>query len=176
MRKINKIFGFILYFSIGIRLPRSNSTINFGSKHFRRFCAKLICDSVGENVNIEKGSTFSSHIKIGNNSGIGIRANIGESVTIGNDVMMGPDCVIYTRNHRHDDLSIPMRLQGYEEVKPVFIGDDVWIGARVLIMPGVSVGNGAILSAGSVVTHDVPAYAIVGGVPAKVIKSRKGEN
>ena len=153
-------------------MPRSNARFSFGSKKIRRLCAKLICESVGKNVNIEKGATFSSHTIIGNNSGIGIRAAIGSGVTIGNDVMMGPDCIIYTRNHRHDELSIPMRLQGYEETKPVYIKDDVWIGSRVTIMPGVTVGKGAILGTGCVVTHDVPEYSIVGGVPAKVIKYR----
>ena len=56
---------------------------------------------------------------------------------------------------------------------PVVIGNDVWIGDRVIIMPGVHVGDGSIIAAGAVVTHDVPPYTIVGGVPAKVIKSRK---
>jgi maltose O-acetyltransferase len=65
-----------------------------------------------------------------------------------------------------------MRLQGYEDVEKVCIKDDVWIGSRVTIMPGVTVGVGAIIAAGAVVTHDVPDYTIVGGVPAKVIKSR----
>jgi acetyltransferase-like isoleucine patch superfamily enzyme len=52
----------------------------------------------------------------------------------------------------------------------------VWIGDRVIIMPGVNIGDGSIIAAGAVVTKDVPAYSIVGGVPARVIKSRKSEN
>ena len=59
-----------------------------------------------------------------------------------------------------------------QKIKPVIIGDDVWIGGRVIILPGVTIGNGAIVGAGAVVTRDVPEYAIVGGVPAKVIKMR----
>lgn len=64
----------------------------------------------------------------------------------------------------------------FEEYKEVHIGNDVWIGTRVLIMGGVSIGNGAVVAAGAVVTKDVPPYAIVGGVPAKVIKYRFPED
>lgn len=58
-------------------------------------------------------------------------------------------------------------------VSEVIIGNDVWIGMRVIIMPGIKVGNGVVIGAGAVVTKDVPDYAIVGGVPARIIKFRK---
>ena len=66
-----------------------------------------------------------------------------------------------------------MMQQGFEEERPVYIGDDVWIGDRVMILPGVHVGNGSIIAAGAVVTKDVPDHTVVGGVPAKVISIRK---
>lgn len=93
-------------------------------------------------------------------------------MTIGRDVMMGPDCVVLTRNHRHDRVDVPMIEQGYEDYRPVTIEDDVWIGRRVTILPGVNVGAHSILSAGAVVTKDVEPYSVVGGVPARLIKKR----
>lgn len=66
-----------------------------------------------------------------------------------------------------------MRLQGDSEPKPIVIGDDVWIGARSIILKGVHIGKGAVIAAGAVVSRDVPEYAIVGGVPARVIKYRE---
>ncbi len=87
--------------------------------------------------------------------------------------MMGPDVVILTQNHKFDRLDIPMLEQGFKDEQPVTICDDVWIGVRAIILPGVTVGKGAIIAAGAVVTKDVCEYAIVGGNPARVIKMRK---
>lgn len=87
--------------------------------------------------------------------------------------MMGPECVIFSRNHEFSDLDTPMRLQGYKDSAPCVIGDDVWIGRRVMIMPGVHIGNHCIIGAGAVVTKDVPDWAIVAGNPAVVKKYRK---
>jgi maltose O-acetyltransferase len=92
---------------------------------------------------------------------------------IGDDVMMGPFVVILTANHRHDESGIPMRVQGMTQA-PVRIESDVWIGAQVVILPGVTIGRGAIVAAGAVVTRDVLPGSVVGGVPAKVIRQRGG--
>lgn len=170
--KMKKAIGKVLYDSIAIRLPYSESKLNFGSKKIRIFCAKLIGVQCGSNINIEKGARFSSDLIIGNNSGVGVNSLIGNQVNIGNDVMMGPECFIYTSNHRFDNLAIPMIQQGMSKIVPVVIKDDVWIGARVTILPGVKVGKGSIIAAGSVITKDVPEYAIVGGTPGRVLKLR----
>ena len=124
-------------------------------------------------MNIETDAKFSTSVQLGNYSGLGEHCRIHGKVIIGDYVMMGPDCVIYTRNYRFDRCDIPMCQQGFSPEKEVVIGNDVWIGGRVTIMPGVQIGSGAIIAAGAVVTKDVPDYAIVGGCPAKVIKYRK---
>ena len=171
--KMIRAFAILTYDLIAIHLPASHQKWSFGAKRLRAFCARHMLTSCGENVNVERHARFGRGVTLGDRSGIGINASIGEQTHIGSDVMMGPDCVIYTRNHRFDRLDIPMREQGYGPVEPVEIGDDCWIGGRVTILPGVHVGNGAVIAAGAVVTKDVPPYAVVGGVPAKIIYNRK---
>ena len=85
---------------------------------------------------------------------------------------MGPEVLIMTSSHKFDRIDIPMCEQGDMSPKKVVIGSDVWIGARVIILPGVQIGSGSIIGAGAVVTKDIPPFSVVGGVPAKVIKSR----
>ena len=164
--------GKLLYNSIAKKMPLSDSRMNFGSKRLRAFCGKLILEHCGSNVNIEKGAQFSVAVSLGDNSGIGVNALISSYVTIGNDVMMGPECMIFTSNHGMDRLDIPMWKQKHADPKPVVIGNDVWIGARVTILPGVHIGDGSVIGAGSVVTKDVEAYSIVAGNPAKLIRKR----
>jgi maltose O-acetyltransferase len=145
---------------------------SFGKKA-RYFCCKHIFLRIGKDVNVEHGVDFSdiTKVEIGDNSGLGINSCIG-AVSIGNNVMMGPEVYIVTQNHRYSDLSTPMIRQGATEVQRVVIEDDVWIGARVIILPGRKVGIGAVVGAGSVVTKDVPEYAVVGGNPAQILKYR----
>ena len=171
--KLIRAFAILTYDLIAVHLPASHQKWSFGAKRLRAFCARHMLTSCGENVNVERHARFGRGVTLGDRSGIGSNASIGEQTHIGSDVMMGPDCVIYTRNHRFDRLDIPMREQGYGPVEPVEIGDDCWIGGRVTILPGVHVGNGAVIAAGAVVTKDVPPYAVVGGVPAKIIYNRK---
>ena len=142
------------------------------AKKIRCFWAKRIISSMGKNVNIEKGAYFTPELSIGDNSGIGINCEVYGKVSLGNDVMMGPEVVIYTAGHKHDSIDVPMRLQGNEEPREVIIGNDVWIGRRVMIMPGVRIGDGCVIAAGAVVTKDIPPYTIAAGVPAKVVKNR----
>lgn len=169
---IKQLIGKALYYSIGIRLPLSFSKVGHGSRQFRQFCAKLILDECGDWVNIEKGVHFGDGLKIGNGSGIGAYSVVPSDVTIGENVMVGQELLIYTQNHCMDRTDIPMKEQGMAEHKPVTIGDDVWIGARVTILPGVHIGNGAVIGAGAVVTKDIPEFEVWGGNPARKLKSR----
>ena len=141
------------------------------AKKLRVFWAKRIA-VCGKNVNIEKNAYFTPGLTLGDNSGVGINCEVYGPVTIGKDVMMGPDVVIYTSGHKYDRTDIPMMEQGGTEPEPVTIGNDVWIGRRAMIMPGVTIGDGCVIAAGAVVTKDVPPYCVVGGVPAKIIKKR----
>ena len=170
--KLKVLIGHILYNLIGVHMPLSDARLHFGSKKIRALCAKLMLRSCGTNVNIEKGARFGRDTSLGNNSGIGVNALLTGTVTIGNNVMMGPDCMIFSSNHRFDRLDIPMCCQGNSEEMPVVIEDDVWIGARVIILPGVQIGTGSIIGAGSVVTNDVEPYSIVAGNPARLIRYR----
>lgn len=92
---------------------------------------------------------------------------------IGKHVMMGPEVYIYTQNHDFSRMDIPMDQQGWSKERPVVIEDDVWIGSRVTILPGVVVGRGCVIGASAVVTKSCPPYSVVAGNPAKVVKLRK---
>jgi len=92
-------------------------------------------------------------------------------ITIGNHVMIGPNVCITSSTHQYKDLTLPMMIHGHE-LRPVIIGNDVWIGANATILGGVTIGQGAIIAAGAVVNNDVEKFAIVGGVPARKIKYR----
>lgn len=170
---IKVIIGKILYKTIGCVLPESASRFgkNLG-KSFRRMCGKLMFDSIGENVNIDKNSCFSVRISIGDNSGIGKNCYIGGKTIIGKNVMMAPNVKIYSINHKTDRTDIPMCQQGFQEERPVVIGDDVWICDSVIICPGTQIGNGVILGAGAVVRGIIPDNAVVVGNPGQVIKYR----
>ena len=136
--------------------------------------AGKLFDKAGSNINIERGADFGTGrgISIGNGSGIGVNCKVRGPLTIGENVMMGPNVHILTHTHNHHNVDIPMCKQG-GEFRKVTIGNDVWIGLNVVILPGVSIGNGVIIGAGAVVSKDIPNYAVVGGVPAKIIKYRK---
>lgn len=172
MGKVSRKIGALFYYTIATHMPASTS-VNIGQKAIRALCGKLMLKSCGKKVNIEKGAQFSPRTSLGDYSGIGINARINGTCTIGDYVMMGTDVVVITRNHAFEHTDIPMMHQGFEQERPVVIGNDVWIGDRAIILAGVHVGDGAIIAAGAVVTHDVPPYSVVAGVPARVIKERK---
>jgi acetyltransferase-like isoleucine patch superfamily enzyme len=128
------------------------------------------CAEVGENVRLRmpvviyhpERLRFGSMVDIGEN--VVLRA--GGGLTIGNRVLIAAGAAIVTVGH-------PIELPRWNEntTAPVHIGDDVWIGVNAVVLPGVTVGNGAVVAAGAVVTEDVPPFTVVGGVPARVIST-----
>ena len=139
----------------------------------------LIKIQKGKNVKIRPHVLLRDpeRIYIGDNSTLGaynvLWAGKNKAVIkIGKNVMTGPYVKIFAFNHGTEYSNIPMIEQDVVE-KDVIIGDDVWIGAGVIILPGCKIGNGVVIAAGAVVTKDIPDNVIVGGIPAKVIKKRK---
>ena len=133
--------------------------------------------SLGRNSIIECTGVIrelGEELVIGKNVGIAANAFIAMrgKITIGDDTIIGPGVSIHAENHNFSNLEIPIRKQGATR-KGINIGNDCWIGSKVVILDGVNIGNHAIIAAGAVVTKDVPDYAIVGGMPAKIIKSIK---
>ncbi len=175
--KLIKYICLLLYYIIARHLPASDAPYSLGSKYIRRFLCRVIFKKAGKNLNIEHGAFFASgfEIEVGDNSGLGLNSRVTGPLKIGSDVMIGPDVMIFTQNHETSRLDVPMRLQTAPK-KPVVIEDDVWVAARVIILPGITIHKGAIVGAGAVVTRDVPEYAVVGGNPAKVIKYRDGRD
>jgi maltose O-acetyltransferase len=167
---------YFFYYSFAQHLPTSYRFQPFGK--FAKACRAMACKRLfrycGQHVNIERGANFYTgwEIEIGDNSSLGINCMIPYDLKVGRDVMMGPFVFIAGENHNFSSREIPMRLQGYKKYPPVRIGDDVWIGTRAIILPGITIGKGAIIGAGAVVTKDVPPYAICAGNPARVIRYR----
>ena len=173
MRIIGKL-ACLAYYGFAQYLPRSTSPGGKLWHGIRSFLARHIFQGTARHVNLESRAYFGSggNIRIGTDSGIGFRCALYGRVIIGNKVMMGPEVLIQTRNHRTDRTDIPMQGQGVIE-SDLTIEDDVWLGARSIILPAVkTIGRGAIVAAGAVVTKPVPPFAIVGGNPAKIIRLR----
>ena len=170
---LKKIVFYCLFYGFANHLPNTyRPHIGPYTKAIKGFFGRPLLAKAGKNINLASGCLFSMKVSLGNNSGIGTRSMIQGPTVIGDNVMMGPEVMIFTMSHRHDRTDIPMNRQGREESRPVTIGNDVWIGARVMIMPGVNIGDGVIIGAGAVVTRDVRSYTIVAGNPARVVRDR----
>lgn len=137
----------------------------------RSFLVKKYLKKCGKSPRVKQGAEISPNATLGNYSELGTNCLIQANVHIGNNVIMGPDVKIYSRNHKYESLEVPIQKQGKNYYKTT-VGNDVWLGANVIITAGCNIGNHAIVAAGAVVTKDVPDFAIVGGVPAKILKYR----
>jgi len=162
-----------------------NSLESCGHKCFIFWSASFVCPSrikIGNNVVLrerawltavkDKGSV--GYISLGSECHVGKDVIISSAykVTIGKGVTFGGRSMVMDNNHRFDDPYVSVMDQGLSG-SSVVIEDYVWVGGHAIVLPGVRIGQGAIVAAGAIVTKDVPAYSIVGGVPAKVIGQRK---
>ena len=157
--------------SAGQHIPRStsfgrrvqidahpNATLRFGQRiQILQDCWLMAED--GDTLDIGDDVFVSQHCTISGN------------VRIGRDTLIAGYVTIIDANHVIDTTDLPVRLQGGRKM-PIHIGDDVWIGAGTVILPGVSIGDHAVVGANSTVTRDVPPNAIVGGSPARLIRMR----
>lgn len=171
-------FCLILYYAFARFLPKSTTPILGKVCHaFRSWVCKGIFNESGNCLNAEKGAYFGNgkDFYLKNNVGLGKNfCSHNRIVKIDDNLMMGEDVLFLGGGHIYDDLNVPMEKQGCLPKTLLEIAGDVWIGARVIVLPGCKrIGHGAIIGAGSVVTKDVPDYAVVGGNPAQIIKMRK---
>lgn len=140
----------------------------------RGLLVRRIFKRCGAGVLVKHGAYFGSgrDVELGARSQIGHNARLDHDVVIGDDVLMGPDVVMMSAGHAYEDPTIPINLQGQTPRRPIHVGNDVWIGTRVIVLPGVHIGDGAVVGANAVVTRDVPPGAVVAGVPARVVQMR----
>lgn len=139
--------------------------------------ASSIC--IGDNFFCGKGCTLyadgGGEILIGNrvafNANVSVNAAINGKIVIGDHVLVGPGVLMRATDHAFSRTDIPIWQQGHVP-GTIQIDDDVWIGGNVTILGGACIGKGAVVAAGAVVNGDVPAYAVVGGVPAKLLRWR----
>lgn len=135
-----------------------------------------VCKNCDKNIKVNGFSIVTQNTILGKNVNFnGMKITGGGEVVIGDNFHSGEGCLMITQNHNYDTGSkIP-----YDDsyiYKNIKIGGQVWLGSRVIILGGVTIGEGAIIQAGSVVTKDIPKFAIAGGHPAKIFKKRDSEH
>ena len=172
----------VLYYGFARYLPKSTvPVIGHVSLMIRRsICKRLFIKDAEhrcEDLVVEQGAYFGSgkNFIVGSHVGIGKNfKSLSRIVTIDDYLLMGEDVLFLGGGHGMDRTDVPMGAQGGLQQSPLHIAGDVWIGARAIILPGCKrIGHGTVIGAGSVVTKDIPDWAVVGGNPARVIRFRK---
>jgi acetyltransferase-like isoleucine patch superfamily enzyme len=155
---------FLLHFPPLARWLARKKFKKFGVKsEFRPFAMAINPSniSIGDSVIIRPGvALFATH-------------SPGGYIIIEDHIGIGGGCHFYVSNHRFEDVTKPIKYQGHHQAKPIKVCTGSWIGANCSILPGVTIGQNAVVGAGSVVTKDVEAFTVVAGNPAKIIKRLK---
>ena len=139
-------------------------------KLYTHICKRVV-KSYGDNLKVNAKSNVTPNTTLGNNVNFnGMQIRGAGKVTIGDNFHSGRECLMISQVHNYEGNAIP--YDNTYILKDINIGDNVWLGDRVIILGGVRIGEGAILQAGSVVVKDIPPYSIAGGSPAQVFKMR----
>jgi maltose O-acetyltransferase len=138
----------------------------------RQAAIRNLLGKVGDNCTVEQPlfCTYGYNTTVGDNFFLNVNCKLMDSgkITIGNNVFIAPNVCIITEEHAMD---VPQRLAGLEYTYPVNIGDNVWICAGVIVLPGITIGANSVIGAGSVVTKNIPPNSLAVGNPCKVIRS-----
>ena len=132
---------------------------------------------IGDDSTVEDFTTINNgvgDVYIGDRTRIGLGCTLIGPVKVGNDVRIAQNVVLSGLNHKYEDDSVPISEQGVT-TNTIIVEDETWIAANCVVLPGVTIGKHAVVSAGSIVRRNVPAYSVVSGNPAKVIKKRNPE-
>jgi acetyltransferase-like isoleucine patch superfamily enzyme len=144
------------------------------NKKLKQAILSEILDDTLENVEIVSPFwvDYGKHIHLGKNVFVNAHSYFmdGNTITIGDNAFIGPNCGFYTNTHPED---IDRRNAGLEKALPITIGDNVWLGGNVSVLPGVTIGEGCVIGAGSVVSRDIPPYSVAVGSPCRVIRKVK---
>ena len=165
---------------IGPDVPLTHWRLHFKTSMRRLCCTKFLRFGDGAEFRAGAYAICCSKISIGNR--VIIRPGCmlfadprsdGAGITIEDDVMLGSGVHIYVHNHKFDDPSVPIIDQGHYPSEPILLERGSWVGAGVIILPGITIGKNAVVGAGSVVTKDVPAFTVAAGNPARVLRRIK---
>lgn len=172
---IRRIYGFIHKTHIGFQWWWLNVVMcYFPSVHLRRAAYRLAGMKISKNVRFFEGVHVRNPkgIQMGDGCSIGTRVLLDGrmGLTVGKSVVFGYECIIWTLNHDYNDTNFCTKGA------PVTIGDYAWICSRSIVLPGITIGEGAVVASCAIVTKDVPPYAIVAGIPAKVVGQREKKN
>ncbi len=165
----------ILYKAVSLLMKLKTAFIQLQVWHCKQTILRTV-KNCGDGLKVNGVTTLSENTTLGNNVNFnGMKISGKGNVTIGDNFHSGTDCLMITQTHNFDNgTAIPYDTTYiYEDIT---IEDNVWLGSRVVLLSGVTIGEGAIIQAGSVVVNDIPAYSVAGGHPAKVFKTRDIEH